>query len=186
MKNIIVAVVGLCGAGKTEVTNLFLEKNFKKVYFGEVTFDEMKRLGLEITPENEKKTREAIRRDSNNDMAIYAKKSQPKIQKLYEQGENVIVESMYSWSEYKYLKEIYKDDFMVLGIVVEKELRTKRLTNREFRPLTPEQVKDRDYSEIENIEKAGPIAIADYYILNNGTLDELKENVFKFIDKITK
>lgn len=181
--NIIVAVVGLCGAGKSEVTSVFTEKGYKKVYFGDVTFDEMKRLGLEITPENERMVRESIRKNANNDMAIYAKKSQPKIDEFYKNGNNVIVESMYSWSEYKFLKEIYKDKFVVLGIVVDKNIRVKRLSLRPFRPLNPQQVKERDYTEIENIEKAGPIAIADYFITNNGSLNELKKNVINFIEK---
>ena len=40
--NIIVAVIGLCGAGKSEATQVFLDNDFKRVYFGDVTFDEMK------------------------------------------------------------------------------------------------------------------------------------------------
>jgi len=182
MKNIIVAVVGLCGAGKSEVTNIFLEKKFEKVYFGDVTFDEMKKRNMEITEENERVIREELR--ATNDMAIYAKKSEPKIKKAYEEGKNVVVESLYSWSEYKYLKEIYKDNFKLLAVVTDRDLRAERLKNRPNRPLTDEEVTQRDYSEIENIEKAGPIAIADHFVLNNGTFEELKEQVQEYINTI--
>ena len=181
-KNIIVAVVGLCGAGKSEVTSVFTENGFKKVYFGDVTFDEMKRQNLDITPENERRIRESLR--ASNDMAIYAKLSEPKIQNFYNAGEDVVVESMYSWSEYKYLKEIFKENFKVLCIVVDKELRVKRLSTRPFRPLTEKQTIERDYSEIENIEKAGPIAIADHFIINNGSLEDLKNNVESYIKSL--
>ena len=180
MKNIIVAVVGLCGAGKSEVTNIFVENKFEKVYFGDVTFDEMKKRNIEVTPENERLMREELR--ATNDMAIYAKKSEPKIKKAYEEGKNVVVESLYSWSEYKYLKEIYKDNFKLLAVVTDRDLRAERLKNRPNRPLTDEEVTQRDYSEIENIEKAGPIAIADRFVLNNGTFEELKEQVQEYID----
>ncbi len=180
MKNIIVAVVGLCGAGKSEVTNIFLENKFEKVYFGDVTFDEMKKRNMEITEENERVIREELR--ATNDMAIYAKKSEPKIKKAYEEGKNVVVESLYSWSEYKYLKEIYKANFKLLAVVTDRDLRAERLKNRPNRPLTDEEVTQRDYSEIENIEKAGPIAIADHFVLNNGTFEELKEQVQEYID----
>ena len=180
MKNIIVSVVGLCGAGKSEVTNIFVENGFEKVYFGDVTFDEMKKRNMEITPENERAMREELR--ATNDMAIYAKKSEPKIKKAYEEGKNVVVESLYSWSEYKYLKEIYKDSFKLLAVVTDRDLRAERLKNRQHRPLTDEEVTQRDYSEIENIEKAGPIAIADRFVLNNGTFEELKEQVQEYID----
>ena len=183
MKNIIVAVVGLCSAGKSEVTNIFVENKFEKVYFGDVTFDEMKKRNIEVTPENERLMREELR--ATNDMAIYAKKSEPKIKKAYEEGKNVVVESLYSWSEYKYLKEIYKDNFKLLAVVTDRDLRAERLKNRPNRPLTDEEVTQRDYSEIENIEKAGPIAIADHFVLNNGSFEELKEQVQGYIDTIT-
>lgn len=35
----------------------------------------------------------------------------------------------------------------------------------------------RDYTEIKNIEKGGPIAIADHYIINDETLDVLHEKI---------
>ena len=181
-ENIIVAVVGLCGAGKSEATQIFIENDFKKVYFGDATFDEMKRQGLDINPQNERKVREELR--ASNDMAIYAKLSEPKIKNFYDDGENVVVESLYSWSEYKYLKNIYKDKFKVLAIVTNRDLRAKRLKNREFRPLTDEEVTTRDYTEIENIEKAGPIAIADHFIVNNDDMNSLKENVQQYINSL--
>ena len=180
-KNIIVAVVGLCGTGKSEATQIFIENGFKKVYFGDVTFDEMKRQNLEINPENERKVREQLR--SKGDMAIYAKMSEPKIKELFKTND-VVVESLYSWSEYKYLKEIYKDDFKLLAIVTDRDLRAKRLMHREFRPLTDEEVKTRDYTEIENIEKGGPIAIADHFIINNFDLKHLKTEIEKYINDL--
>ena len=180
--NIIVAVVGLCGAGKSEVTEIFMKNNFKKVYFGQVTLDEVVRRGQEINPENERKVREELR--AKNDMAIYAKLSEPKIRDFYEKGENVIVESMYSWSEYKFLKNIYKDKFKLLAIVTDRNLRAERLKNRTFRPLTDEEVTTRDYAEIENIEKAGPIAIADHFIINNTDKENLTNQVQEYIDSL--
>jgi len=183
-KNIIVAVVGMTGAGKSEVTQFFLNRGFKRVYLGDVTFDEMKRRNLEITPDNEKIVRESLR--AQNDMAIYAKKSLDKIKKYFDEGENVVVESMYSWSEYKFFKEIFKENFKVLAIVTDRDIRAKRLEIREVRPLTDEQVTKRDYAEIENIEKGGPIAIADYYVKNNDDLEKLKESSKRFFQNIEK
>lgn len=183
-KNIIVAVVGMTGAGKSEATQLFIDRGFKRVYLGEVTFDEMKRLGLEITPDNEKMVRESLR--VQNDMAIYAKKSIDKIRQYYDNGENVVVESMYSWSEYKYFKEIFGNNFKVLAIVTNRDVRAERLKVRKIRPLTDEQVTKRDYAEIENIEKGGPIAIADYFVENNEDMDKLKERVKTFFEEFKK
>ncbi len=37
----------------------------------------------------------------------------------------------------------------------------------------------RDISEIEKLDKGGPIAYTDYLIMNDGTLEELNKNLEK-------
>ena len=180
MENKIVAVVGMCGSGKSVITDLLIQDGFQRVYFGDVTFDEMKRRGLELNWDNEKMIREEFR--ATGDMGIYAKLNAPKIAELYKNG-NVVVESLYSWSEYKYLKEIYKDNFILLSLVTNASVREERLAVREYRGMTKQDVHIRDYSEIENLEKGGPIARADYYLLNNGSMEELKAQYNEFMTK---
>ena len=102
MKNKIVAVVGMCGSGKSVAVEEFEKKGWKKVYFGEATFIKMKELGLEINEENERKVREMLR--SSGDNGIYAKIFLPEIEKLVKKN-NVVIESLYSWSEFKIIKE---------------------------------------------------------------------------------
>jgi len=145
--------------------------------------DKMKELGLEINEENERKTREMLR--ASGDKGIYAKIFLPEIEKEIKKG-NVVIESLYSWSEYKIIKEKFGDIFEVLCIATNAPLRRERLKNRGFRPMDYETSKSRDYSEIENIEKGGPIGIADHYILNNGTVQTLKRNVKKYIQSLEK
>ncbi len=176
--NKILAVVGMCGSGKTVATDLLEKAGYKRVYFGAITMEEVKKRGLEINETNERLVREELR--ATGDKAIYARLNLPKIEELFAQG-NVVVESMYSWSEYKLLKEHFGDHFEVLAIVTNAGLRRERLTTREFRPMTYEASLSRDYSEIENIEKAGPIGIADYYITNNGTTEEFEQRLLEFI-----
>ena len=179
--NKIIAIVGMCGAGKSEATNYFGEKGFERVYFGAITFDEMKKRGLEPTQDNERKIREEFR--ASGDMGIYAKLNEDKVRNAYARG-NVVIESMYSWSEYKYIKEIFGDAFQVICIVVDKTIRKERIANRTTRALNSEEADKRDYTEIENVEKGGPIAIADYYILNNGSMEEMYSQCETIYNKI--
>lgn len=181
MNNKIIAVVGMCGSGKSVAVNLIEKQGFKKIYFGEATFKKMKELNLELNSENERKVREMLR--ESGDKGIYAKIYLNDIKKAHKEG-NVVIESMYSWSEYKILKEEFKDDFLVLSIVTDASIRYERLENRAFRPLTKEEALSRDYLEIENIEKGGPIGIADHFILNNGSQAQLKREILKFLKQI--
>ena len=179
--NKIIAVVGMCGSGKSVACALLEEKGFKKVYFGGVTLEKLKEEGLEDTPENEKYMREKLRSDYG--MGAYATLLLPKIKELAE-SHNVVLDGLYSWDELKTLKDEFGDALTVIAIIVDKNLRYERLRKRTNRPLNYEEAKKRDISEIENIAKAGPIAYADYYIDNNGTFDDFDQRLEEILRKL--
>jgi len=54
-------------------------------------------------------------------------------------------------------------------VICDRALRYARLAARPERPLTPQEALERDIAEIETLDKGGPIAIADFAILNNTT-----------------
>lgn len=173
----IVAIVGMCGSGKSIASKYFEDLGYKNVYFGGVTMDKLKESGLEVTPENEKMMREKLRRELG--MGAYAKVLLPRILDL-SKNNDVVLDGLYSWSELKILKEEF--DMVTIAIVCDKNLRYDRLSKREIRPFNNEEAKKRDITEIENIEKAGPIAYADYFIYNNGSMEEY----YKRLDEIIK
>ena len=80
----------------------------------------------------------------------------------------------------------------VLAVFAPPKLRYERLANRSvagdeaqrFRNFTKEESKSRDYAEIENVEKGGPIVMADFTIVNTGTIDQLKEGVKEVLSQI--
>ena len=176
--NKIIAIVGMCGCGKSIASEYYEDLGYKKVYFGGVTMEQLEKEGLEVTPDNEKMMREKLRKEYG--MAAYATLSLPKIEE-YAKTSNVVLDGLYSWSELVVLKEKFPN-LKVIAIVVDKELRYTRLASRDVRPFTNEEAKKRDISEIENLEKGGPISYADYFILNNGNLEEYT----KELDRITK
>ena len=178
--NKIIAIVGMCGSGKSVASEFFEKRGYTSVYFGGVTMEKLKEEGLEVTPENEKMMREKLR--SMYGMGAFAQILLPKIEKNNKIG-NVVLDGLYSWDELKILKEKFPD-MVVLAIICDKDLRYSRLQNREFRPLTKEQASNRDISEIENLAKAGPIAYADYFILNNNDIDSYIEKLNDICEKI--
>jgi len=176
--NKIIAVIGMCGSGKSEAVKYFEERGFKKVYFGGVVMEEMKMRGLEVNEQNERATRESLRKEFG--MGAMAIKSLPKIEGYYNEG-NVVIESLYSWEEFKIIKEKFGDSFKLLTVYTTKELRYSRLAKRPIRPLTHEESMGRDISEIEKLDKGGPIAFSDYLVMNDGTLEELNTNLEIYI-----
>lgn len=175
----VIAIVGMCGSGKSVASAYLEEKSFKKVYFGGVTMDKLKEENLEVTPENEKMMREKLRDDLG--MSAFAKILLPKI-KDFSNKSDVVLDGLYSWDELTYLKEYL--DVITIAIVADKNIRYDRLACRDKRPLTNSEANKRDVSEIENIAKSGPIAYADYYILNNGSINEFHERLDVILNSI--
>jgi len=176
--NKIIAVIGMCGSGKSEAVKFFEKHGYKKVYFGRVVLDEMKRLGLKVNETNERMTRENLRKEFG--MGAMAVKSLDKIEEFYKTG-NVVIESLYSWDEYKIVKDKFGESFKLLTVYTTKSLRYERLAMRPVRPLTEEEARSRDYSEIEKLDKGGPIAFTDYLVVNDSTLEELNKQLEKYL-----
>lgn len=172
--NKVIALVGMCGSGKSVVSDYYKEKGYAYVYFGGVTMDELKRRGLEVNEKNEKFVREDLRKIHG--MAAYAILTLPKIEEGLKKG-NVICDGLYSWAEYKILKEKFGDSLIIVAVYAPPKLRYERLAKRPVRPLTFEESKKRDYAEVEISDKGGPIAMADYTLLNVGAVEELMNQV---------
>ena len=175
----IIATVGLCGSGKSVAGERLEQFGFAKVYFGGLTIDEVKRRNLEVNEKNERAVREELRR--THGMGAFALLSLPKVEALLAEGKRVLIDGLYSFSEFKILKEKYGDDLLVIAVFTSRKLRYERLRIREVRPLTFDEAVSRDYSEIENIEKGGPIAMADHTILNDGTKQELIDRLDRIL-----
>lgn len=115
-----------------------------------------------------------------------ADRSLPKVEAGLTEGKDVVAESLYSWAEYKIMKERFGDAFRALAIYAPPQIRYERLAKRPVRPLAPEAARSRDYAEIEGTDKAGPIAIADWTISNLESREEFLKNVDALIDEICR
>lgn len=176
----IIAVVGMAGSGKTIAVDFLEKKGYQKVYFGGVIYDKMREEKIEITPDSQRVFREKLRKEHG--MGVVAKILLPKIKKLYEKG-SVVLDGLYSWEEYKILEKEFKE-IKMLAIITDKSIRYERIEKRKERPFTREEIVERDLAEIENSNKAGPIAYADYYISNNEDEKTYKEKLERFIKQM--
>lgn len=177
--NKLYAIVGMCGSGKSIASDYLVSKGFNKVYFGGVTMDKLKEANLEVNPENEKMMREKLR--SELGMGAFAIVLLPKIKECFNNG-NTVLDGVYSYDEVKILKENFPE-LKIIAIVCDKDIRYNRLSIRDVRPLTNEEASARDVAEVENIAKAPPIAMADYYILNNGNIEEYKTRLEEILER---
>jgi dephospho-CoA kinase len=177
----VVAIVGMAGSGKSEVAAVFRDKGFIIVRFGDITDEEVGRRGLPLTEANERAAREGLR--EKHGMAAYARLSLPKIEAALKKS-NVVIDGLYSWEEYLFLKERYGEDFIVVAVWASPRTRYARLAARKVRSLTEKEAAARDRAEVENLNKGGPIAMADHTIINESSLEEMKSQVERIITEI--
>jgi len=179
----VIVFVGMPGAGKSVCVQHLQKLGYPSVYFGGITLEEIKKRGLEVSEASEKFVREDIRQKEGK--GAYAARIIRQIEDLFEQGHNaVVVDGLYSWTEYKIFKESFGQNAIVIAIVTPRHARHLRLSFRPERPLTMEVASERDYAEIENIEKGGPIANADYYLANEKTEADITKDLDKLLAEL--
>jgi dephospho-CoA kinase len=183
IKKKVVAIVGMAGSGKSEVAKVFEEKGFFRVRFGDITDIELKKRKLEINEANERQFREQIRKELG--MGAYAILNRPPIDEALKKS-NVVADGLYSWEEFLEFKTYYAASFYVVAVCASPKTRYSRLATRDIRPLTAAEAASRDKSEIENLNKGGPISMADYTIVNENTLNYLKNQTELIINQLTR
>lgn len=159
------ALVGMPGAGKSLCAQHLESKGFYKYRFGQIVVDEVARRDLPLTPENERIVREDLR--ANEGINAIAQRALPILKAALHQHNTIIIDGLYGFGEYKLLNEALGAAMIVVAIVANRPVRYQRLSERPERPLNPAEAQNRDMREIEQLEKGGPIAIADYTLLNN-------------------
>ena len=186
MENVkILAVVGMSGSGKSVVVDYLTKKGYPKVYFGGMIYKEMEKRGIARTEdgESEKKFREEIREKEGKDWVVRQVIAETK--DLISAGQKrIVLDGVYSWTEYVTLKHEFPTCLTFVAVVVDKKLRYDRVAKRPGRAFDAKAIRERDRSEIENLEKGGPIAAADYYILNNGSIEDAERALDQILKEI--
>ena len=184
----VISILGMPGSGKgTVVEHICSTHGVPKVYFGGMVYEEVERRGLDIVAD-ERMVREDMR--AKEGPAVLAKRAALRANELLIENDVpfVVFDGVYSWSEDKYLRETFGDAYASIAIVNPKHVRYERVVARKdaHRPYTLPQIQLRDIEEIENIEKGGPIAFADYYIANAPDLESLRSQVDELMSQLVK
>lgn len=149
---------------------------FQKFTLAVSSIKPWKKLGSKSPGTVKKKFREEIREREGKDFVV--KRVIKEAHDLIGAGQHkIVLDGLYSWSEYKILKHEFPGAMTVVAIVTPKHERKSRMAKRPERPMTSEEVDERDWAEIENLEKGGPIAIADYFVHNDRDIDWLHKQL---------
>lgn len=179
---VVIGAAGMPGAGKATVIEVAKKMGFGIVVMGDVVREETKRRNLDPTPENVGKVMLKLRQEGGP--AAVAKRCVPKIEKM--KNKAVIVDGVRSLYEADEFKKHFPK-FKLLAIHSAPETRFRRLFKRKRSddPASWETFLEREWREL-HVGLGGVIASADAMIANEGKRVELKKEVQKFLEKVTK
>jgi dephospho-CoA kinase len=174
MKNkVVVGVAGMPGSGKGAFRRTLHKMGYPVVIMGDEVREEVKQRNLKPTPENLGKVMLQLR-ESEGPAAV-AKRCITKLKKAT--GRIVGVDGIRSLHEVEEFKKHFPS-FILIAIHASPKARYKRLFRRRRSddPTNWETFMERDFREL-SVGMGAVIAAADYMIVNEGTLAQLKKKI---------
>ena len=180
-KKIILVIVGLPGAGKTEAANYFKAKGLPVISLGKIINDYISEHKLSHSIENHKKVALELRAKYGKEAMVVL--NEKKIEESFKKSNIVVIEGMRSFEEYLHLKKKFPNKkIFLLGVYADKEIRWQRIKKRKTR--SDLKGEERDLHELINLNMAPTIAFCDYLIKNNFSKQEFYdklEEVYRMI-----
>ena len=186
MVNFVFGITGTIGSGK-EVVKKALAKNFScySVSLSSVIQSQMKKIDRKSLQDMENDLRK--RYGSH----ILAKLATDYMQK---DKEMIIVEDIKNPGEVDYLKKTFGDKFFLIAVDASRELRWERIKarGREGDPKTWEEFLEADERDqgvgepLHGQRVRECIQMADFLIVNEGSLEEVDEKVMKILKELAR
>jgi len=179
-RKVVIGVAGMPGAGKATVRRIIKRMGYPAVVMGDVIREEAKRGGLEPTPENLGQIMLRLREEEGP--AVVAKRCVPKIMEAREPV--VLIDGIRSPQEVEEYKRHFLS-FTLIAIHTSPEKRFRRLfrRGRSDDPRTWETFLERDRREL-SVGLGDVIAQADHMIVNDGTMEQLEEEVQRVLKEL--
>lgn len=178
-----IVVVGMPGAGKSDVSKFFKERGIPMFRTGDVFREEVVNRGMELNIENSEKISRQMREELGMDVA--ARIVMDKILKLPDKL--ACIEGPRDMYELAYIAKLSR---LILVVVrADSDTRFQRLKNRKQGSRDPRSMQEfrwRDEKERERglAEVLDTRKYARYVIENDGTLEELREKAKAIFDEI--
>ena len=175
----VIGVVGMPGSGKSAFDAIAEKMGFSIIIMGDVVRDEAVKRGLEPTPENIGKIMIRIREEEG--AGVVARRCIPKIR---DAKTDVVIDGIRSQVEVEEFHKVFPK-FRVVYIHSSPEARFFRVSNRRRSddPLSWEIFAERDRREL-GVGIGSAAAMADYVIVNDWTLPQLKRKARKLLKEI--
>jgi dephospho-CoA kinase len=165
---VLIAVAGLAGAGKTTAVQYLQSRGVGQlVYVGAYVRAEVQRRNLAPTPENEQAVRQSLRdelgREALAKMAVHNLQAR-------NQSERILLDAICVKEECDFYRAVLGLNVLIIGIYASFDIRANRLEMRGSRPLSADQLRQRDRFECKNLGLEDVLSTSEYRLTNEGSL----------------
>jgi len=178
----IIAFTGMPFSGKSEAVKIAKEMKIPVIRMGDMVWEETEKRGLELNDKNVGMIADSMRKQYGMD--IWAEKTLEKIKSL-KVNEKIVIDGVRNIEEIETFEERLGDDFLLIAVQVNDDLRYKRAMNRgrEDDSMDLEMIKKRDKRELswglDNV-----IASSEIVVTNEGSQDEFRQKIRDILKKI--
>jgi dephospho-CoA kinase len=178
----IIGITGTQAAGKGAVVEELKKKGFTHYSAREYLASKVLESGLTLERHNFQKTADKLRKAYGSEFVVKELYNQAQ-----EKGGNTIIESIRTIGEVEFLRK--QTNFLLVSIDADVNTRYERAISRksELDHVSFEQFVNQEKAELENTEAhmmniRKCIDLSDIKLTNNGTLEELKEQIVSLLN----
>jgi dephospho-CoA kinase len=182
----IIGITGTLGAGKGTIVDILKSMGFNHFSARDLLVEEIKKRGLNINRDSMVFIADEFRK---NKSLTYIPES------LYEQainaGGNAVIESLRTPLEVEALRK--KQNFILLAIDADPRVRYERIKKRgsatdmvSYEKFLEDEKREFDSKEAHRGNICGCMAMADFKLSNNGSIEDLNKEVNRIYQEILK
>lgn len=173
---LLLGIAGYSGAGKTTAIQYLVSTcGADRIYVGQLIADEVLARGMNPGPESEKIVRRELReRDGMEGLAMLVA---PTVQRSLGLGRPAIIDAICCLQEIEFYRRTFDQSALLVSLITSFDVRARRVRLREEKPMTADQLRERD--DLENTFLRTDLAIeaATIVISNDGDLEQLHKSL---------
>lgn len=180
----VIGFTGMPGSGKTACAKFAAGRNIPVVRMGDLVWAEVKRRGLELTDLNVGTL--ATQERERHGYGVWAERTVVEIAEKVTDSDIVIIDGIRGDAELRVFQEHFGAKFVNVALHANPKLRYARIISTRQRAddvMSEQEFRGRDERELGwGIGNA--IALVDYMIVNEGTLDDLEVTFLDLLEKL--
>lgn len=181
----VIGITGTDGAGKgTVVDYLVTYKGFTHYSSRDLIVAEIKKEGLPISRNQMRLTANRLRSEFGNDFVVRQAYEKAKTDSVT----NAVIESIRALDEAIFLKQ---QGGILLAVDADQRVRFARVQERrsetdkvDFETFVAHEELEKNDPDPNGMQKAKVIEMADYTIMNNGTIEDLKKQIEQILQVV--